>query len=61
ISSAPRGDNRMFIIEAIAGTRNTKVSVRRSRQVYTIPYNRLSETYQEIHKRGGKITKITPA
>ena len=60
ISSAPRGDNRMFIIEAIAG-RNTKVSVRRSRQVYTIPYSRLSETYQEIHKRGGRITKITPA
>ncbi len=60
ISSAPRGDNRMFIIEAIAG-RNTKVSVRRSRQIYTIPYSRLSETYQEIHKRGGRITKITPA
>lgn len=61
ISSAPRGDNRMFLIEAIAGGRNTNVAVRRSRQVYTVPYSRLSDTYQEIHKRGGKITKITPA
>ncbi|AFY56019.1 Phycobilisome Linker polypeptide/CpcD/allophycocyanin linker domain protein [Rivularia sp. PCC 7116] len=61
ISSAIRGDNRMFVIEVIAGGRNTKVAVRRSRQVYTVPYNRLSETYQEIHKRGGKITKISQA
>jgi phycoerythrocyanin-associated rod linker protein len=61
ISSAPRGDNRMFVIEAIAGVSNTKVSVRRSKQIYTVPYSRLSDTYQEIHKRGGKITKITPA
>nr|prf linker protein [Mastigocladus laminosus] len=51
----------MFIVEAIAGTLNTNVAVRRSRQVYTVPYDRLSATYQEIHKRGGKIVKITPA
>ncbi|PLZ88885.1 photosystem I reaction center subunit XII [Fischerella muscicola CCMEE 5323] len=61
ISSPVLGDNRMFIIEAIAGGVNTKVAVRRSRQVYTVPYDRLSATYQEIHKRGGKIVKITPA
>ncbi|MBE9054001.1 phycobilisome linker polypeptide [Nostocales cyanobacterium LEGE 11386] len=60
VSAAPRGDNRMFVIEAIAGGLNTKVAVRRSRQVYTVPYERLSATYQEIHKRGGKITKISP-
>ncbi|GAX36567.1 phycobilisome linker polypeptide [Nodularia sp. NIES-3585] len=60
ISAAPRGDSRMFVIETIAGGSNTKVSVRRSRQVYTVPYERLSATYQDIHKRGGKITKISP-
>ncbi|WP_414588292.1 phycobilisome rod-core linker polypeptide [Scytonema sp. PCC 10023] len=61
VSSAPRGDNRMFVIEAVVGTANTKVAVRRSRQVYTVPYERLSATYQEIHKRGGKIVNISQA
>lgn len=61
LSSAPRGDNRMFVIEAVLGTANNKVAVRRSRQVYTVPYERLSATYQEIHKRGGKIVNISQA
>ncbi|MGJ5673926.1 MAG: phycobilisome rod-core linker polypeptide [Nostochopsis sp.] len=61
ITSPALGDNRMFIIEAIAGGLNTKVAVRRSLQVYTVPFERLSATYQEIHKRGGKIVKISPA
>ncbi|RUR83375.1 phycobilisome rod-core linker polypeptide [Chlorogloeopsis fritschii PCC 9212] len=61
VSSPALGDSRMFVVEAIAGTFNTKVAVRRSRQIYTVPYERLSATYQEIHKRGGKIVKITPA
>jgi phycoerythrocyanin-associated rod linker protein len=61
VTSPVMGDARMFIVEAIAGTLNTNVAVRRSRQVYTVPYDRLSATYQEIHKRGGKIVKITPA
>lgn len=60
VSSAARGDSRMFVIETIAGGLNTNVSVRRSRQTYTVPYERLSTTYQEIHKRGGKILKISP-
>lgn len=60
VSSAPRGDSRMFVIEAIAGNVGSQVSVRRSRQVYTVPYERLSATYQQIHKRGGKIVKISP-
>ncbi len=58
-SSPVRGDNRLFVIEAILGVQNTGVAVRRSRQVYTVPYERLSATYQEIHKRGGKIVSIT--
>jgi phycoerythrocyanin-associated rod linker protein len=60
VSSAIRGDSRMFVIEAIAGTIGSQASVRRSRQTYTVPYERLSTLYQEIHKRGGKIVKISP-
>jgi phycoerythrocyanin-associated rod linker protein len=59
ISSPSRGDSRMFVIEAIAGGLGSKVPTRLSRQVYTVPYERLSATYQEIHKRGGKIVKIS--
>lgn len=33
---------------------------RRSNQVYLVPFNRLSETYQKIHKQGGSIASITP-
>jgi phycoerythrocyanin-associated rod linker protein len=60
IASESRGDTRMFVIEAIAGS-NIKIPVRQSKQTYTVPYDRLSATYQEIHKRGGKIVKISPA
>ncbi len=61
ISAAPKGDSRMFVIQAIAGGINSKASVRRSVQVYTVSYERLSATYQEIHKRGGKIVNISQA
>jgi len=33
---------------------------RRSNQVFLVPYNKLSQEYQRIHKEGGVITKITP-
>jgi len=61
ISGAAKGDSRMFVIQAIAGGVNSKAAVRRSVQVYTVPYERLSATYQEIHKRGGKIVNISQA
>jgi phycoerythrocyanin-associated rod linker protein len=61
ISSPTRGDNRVFLIEVTLGGQNTNVAIRRSRQVYTVPYERLSATYQEIHKRGGKILSISQA
>lgn len=61
VTSPARGDSRVFRIEVVAGTANTKVAVRRSKQVYTVPYEQLSATYQEIHKRGGKIVNISPA
>ncbi|MBD2569354.1 phycobilisome linker polypeptide [Anabaena lutea] len=59
-SSPARGDNRMYVIEVIAGGVGTKVAVRRSRQSYTVPFDQLSQKYQEIHKRGGKIISINP-
>ena len=51
----------MFVIEVIAGKVGSKAAVRRSKQVYTVPYERLSSLYQEIHKRGGKIINISPS
>jgi phycoerythrocyanin-associated rod linker protein len=50
----------VYLVEAIVGGVGTKVAVRRSRQVYKVPYDQLSDKYQEIHKRGGKIVKISP-
>lgn len=61
ITAAPKGDSRMFVIQAIAGGIGSKAAVRRSVQVYTVSYDRLSATYQEIHKRGGKILNISQA
>ncbi len=34
--------------------------VRRSNQVYLVPFDRLSTTYQKIHREGGIIASITP-
>jgi phycoerythrin-associated linker protein len=33
---------------------------RRSNKVYLVPYEKLSQEYQRIHKQGGKIASITP-
>lgn len=60
-ASPIRGDNRVYLVEVIAGGVSTQVAVRRSRQVYTVPYEQLSSTYQAIHKRGGRIVSIKPA
>lgn len=55
-----RGDKRVFMVEAIQGGGKTPVTVRRSRAVYTVPFDQLSARYQEIHQRGGKIVSIRP-
>lgn len=61
LGTAPvRGDNRVYQVEAIEGDFGTKVTVRRSRVVYSVPFEQLSHRYQEIHKRGGKIVSIKP-
>jgi CpcD/allophycocyanin linker domain/Heavy metal associated domain 2 len=51
-------DKRMYIIEVIARSINTKVPVRRSRELYTVPFEQLGRRYQEIHNRGGKIISV---
>lgn len=58
LSSPTRGDKRIFQIEVIEGGIGTKAAVRRSKRVYTVPYEQLSAKYQEIHKRGGKIVNL---
>lgn len=55
-----KGD-RTYRIE-VTGIRNPGYpSVRRSSTVYIVPYERLSDKIQQIHKVGGKIASITPA
>ena len=33
---------------------------RRSNKVYLVPYDKLSEEYQRIHRQGGVIASVTP-
>lgn len=58
LTSPTRGDKRLFQIEVIQGGVGSKVPVRRSKQIYTVPYEQLSTKYQEIHRNGGKIVNI---
>jgi phycoerythrin-associated linker protein len=41
------------------GAVNRVSKFRRSNQVYIVPFDRLSETYQRIHNQGGQIASIT--
>ncbi len=54
---------KVFRIE-VTGYRANKLNniskFRRSNQVYMVPYEQLSETYQRIHKQGGSIVSMTP-
>lgn len=56
-------DGKIFRVEVTGYASKVVNSVsrfRRSNQVYLVPYNQLSETYQRIHKQGGVIASITP-
>jgi phycocyanin-associated rod linker protein len=55
-----KGD-RTYRIE-VTGIRNPGYpSVRRSSTVFIVPYERLSDKIQQIHRVGGKIASVTPA
>ncbi len=69
--SAPAGTSRsrqgatekMYRVEATSYRANAVNSIsrfRRSNQVFLVPYSKLSETYQRVHRDGGKIASITP-
>lgn len=61
IKAAPvSGDNRVYLMEVATGLGSAKVAVRLSRQVLKVPFEQLSERYQQIHKQGGRILSITP-
>ena len=45
---------------ASPGAVNRVSKFRRSNKVYLVPYDKLSQEYQRIHKQGGKIASITP-
>jgi phycoerythrin-associated linker protein len=57
-------DGKMYRIEVTGyrsiGRVNRVSKFRRSNQVYFVPFNRLSQEYQRIHKEGGVIASITP-
>ncbi|MGB6167618.1 MAG: phycobilisome linker polypeptide, partial [Geitlerinemataceae cyanobacterium] len=56
-------DGKVYRIEVTAyrsKSVNRVSKFRRSNQVYLVPYNRLSEEYQRIHRQGGVIASITP-
>ncbi|MBD2595020.1 photosystem I reaction center subunit XII [Nostoc sp. MBR 210] len=53
--------DRVYRIE-VTGLRNPGYpSVRRSSTAFIVPYERLSEKIQQIHRQGGKIASVTPA
>jgi phycoerythrin-associated linker protein len=60
---AGAGENgKVYRIEVTgyrAKTLNNISKFRRSNQVYMVPYDQLSETYQRIHKQGGSIVSMT--
>jgi phycoerythrocyanin-associated rod linker protein len=59
-AAAISGDNRVYLMEVATGLGSAKVAVRLSRQVLKVPFEQLSERYQQIHKQGGRILSITP-
>jgi phycoerythrin-associated linker protein len=57
-------EGKVFRIEVTGydspGKVNRISQFRRSNKVYLVPFEKLSQEYQRIHKQGGKIASITP-
>lgn len=51
---------RIEVTSYSAKTVNRVSKFRRANKVYMVPYDRLSQEYQRIHKQGGVIASITP-
>ncbi|MFY7803302.1 MAG: phycobilisome rod-core linker polypeptide [Limnoraphis robusta] len=60
----PNDEGKVFRIEVTAYRSPGKVSrvskFPRSNKVYLVPFNKLSQEYQRIHRQGGVIASITP-
>lgn len=52
---------RMYRIEVTGILQPGYPKVRRSATAFLVPYERLSQKYQEIVKKGGRIVSVTPA
>lgn len=51
---------RVEVTSYRANTVNRVSKFRRANKVYMVPYDKLSQEYQRIHKQGGVIASITP-
>lgn len=58
--SSSSSDGRVYLIEVATSLGNSKVAVRLTRQTLQVPFERLSQSYQQIHKQGKRILSITP-
>lgn len=61
LGGTPQESGRMFRIEVTGILQPGYPSVRRSATAIMVPYERLSQKYQEIVKKGGRIVSVTPA
>ncbi len=63
-SLGAKEEGKIFRIEVTGygspGKFNRVSKFRRSNQVYFVPFDRLSQEYQRIHRQGGVIASITP-
>ncbi len=57
----PQDSGRMYRIEVTGILQPGYPKVRRSATAFLVPYERLSQKYQEIVKKGGRIVSVTPA
>ena len=57
----PEDSGRMYRIEVTGILQPGYPKVRRSATAFLVPYERLSQKYQEIVKKGGRIVSVTPA
>ncbi|HEY9781191.1 MAG TPA: phycobilisome linker polypeptide [Leptolyngbyaceae cyanobacterium] len=61
LGGTPEESGRMYRIEVVGILQPGYPKVRRSATAILVPYERLSQKYQEIVKKGGRIISVTPA
>ncbi|WP_045054598.1 phycobilisome linker polypeptide [Aliterella atlantica] len=61
LGGTPQESGRMYRIEVTGILQPGYPSVRRSATAIMVPYERLSQKYQEIVRKGGRIVSVTPA